>query len=56
MEVAQIILPPFLYDVQEPIIRMKDNRRYTMRDIGKLEQRIENLEKNNIIKCVRIRN
>ena len=46
MEVAQIILPPFLYDVvREPIIRMKDNRRYTMRDIGKLEQRIENLER-----------
>ncbi|GIS08932.1 MAG: hypothetical protein CM15mP113_0620 [Pseudomonadota bacterium] len=45
MEIAQITLPPYLYDVvQEPQIRMFDNRRFTMRDIGALEKRIENLE------------
>ena len=45
MAVAQITLPPYLYDVvKEPAIRMFDNRRFTMRDIGALEKRIENLE------------
>jgi len=45
MEIAQITLPPYLYDtVREPQIRMFDNRRFTMRDIGSLEKRIENLE------------
>ena len=45
MEVATIILPPYLYNPkQEPEIRMRDNRRFTMRDIANLEKRIENLE------------
>ena len=45
MEVAQITLPAYLYDtIREPRIRMFDNRRFTMRDIGALERRIENLE------------
>jgi len=45
MEIARITLPAYLYNTtQEPIIRLLDNRRFTMRDIGKLEERIENLE------------
>ena len=44
MEIAQIILPPYLYDVKDAEIRLRDNRRFTMRDIGALEKRIENLE------------
>ena len=44
MEIATIILPPYLYDVSDAEIRLKDNRRFTMRDIGALEKRIENLE------------
>ena len=44
MEVAQLILPPYLYDVRDAEIRLRDNRRFTMRDIGELEKRIENLE------------
>ena len=45
MEVAEIILPPYLYNVDtQPSIIMKDNRRFTMRDIGALEKRIINLE------------
>ena len=45
MEIAEIDLPPYLYDpVIEPQIRLRDNRRFTMRDIGALERRIENLE------------
>ena len=44
MEIATINLPPYLYAPQSAIISQKDNRRYTMRDIGKLENRISNLE------------
>ena len=45
MEIAQISLPAYLYDPsKDPRILLRDNRRFTMRDIGKLEDRIENLE------------
>ena len=45
MEVAEITLPPYLYDpVKGPKIRLYDNRRFTMRDIGKIEKRVSNLE------------
>ena len=45
MELAQIKLPAYLYNpTTEPEILLRDNRRFTMRDIGKLEDRIENLE------------
>ena len=41
MHIATITLPAYLYDVDDAEIRAVDNRRYTMRDIGKLEDRIE---------------
>ena len=44
MHVATINLPAYLYNSDDAEIRLIDNRRYTMRDIGKLEDRIENLE------------
>jgi hypothetical protein len=45
MEIAEIALPAYLYDtVRNPLIRLCDNKRFTMRDIGDLEKRIENLE------------
>ena len=45
MEIAEIGLPAYLFDtVNHPIITLKDNKRYTMRDIGALERRIETLE------------
>lgn len=45
MELAQISYPAYLYNPQkDPQILLRDNRRFTMRDIAKLEQRIENLE------------
>lgn len=44
MLLATIELPAYLYDVDTATITMEDNRRYTMRDIGKLEDRIETLE------------
>jgi len=44
LEVASIILPPYLYKTSDAIIQMVDNKRYTMRDIGAMEDRIETLE------------
>ena len=45
MEVAEISLPAYLYDtVRDTTITLTDNKRFTMRDIGNLEKRIENLE------------
>lgn len=44
MTIANISLPPYLYNVDDATVTLIDNRRYTMRDIGKLEDRIENLE------------
>ena len=44
MEIATISLPPYLYNPNNVTINLVDNRRYTMRDIGTLEDRIENLE------------
>jgi hypothetical protein len=45
MEIATITLPPYLYNPADAQVSLNDNRRYTMRDIGKLEDRIENLER-----------
>ena len=44
MLLADIILPPYLYNTRDAQITLADNRRYTMRDIGSLESRIESLE------------
>lgn len=44
LELASIILPPYLFDTSDARIDMVDNRRYTMRDIGALENRVETLE------------
>ncbi len=44
MHVATISLPPYLYDPNNIKISLVDNKRYTMRDIGKIEDRVENLE------------
>jgi hypothetical protein len=45
MEIATIKLPPYLYNPSDAIITLVDNRRYTMRDIGLIEDRVENLER-----------
>jgi len=44
MELASITLPPYLYNPNSVGITLIDNRRYTMRDIGLLENRIDTLE------------
>ena len=45
MQLAEISLPAYLYDPDDASITMIDNRRYTMRDIGNLEDRVESLER-----------
>jgi len=45
MEIATIQLPPYLYNPQDAVIQLRDNRRYTMRDIGFIDNRVENLER-----------
>ena len=44
MTLYTLILPPFVMSPAEIVARYVDNRRYTMRDIGELDQRIQNLE------------
>ena len=44
MELGTIQLPAYLYDPDDAVVKMVDNVRFTMKDIGKLEDRIENLE------------
>jgi hypothetical protein len=45
MHLATLELPAYLYSTSDATLTMVDNRRYTMRDIGNLEDRIENLER-----------
>ena len=44
MLLATIELPAYLYDVNDVSITFKDNRRYTMRDIGDIDKRVSTLE------------
>ena len=45
LEIATINMPPYLYDTEDSSITISENKRYTMSDIKKLEDRIESLEK-----------
>lgn len=44
MTIANLLLRPYTANPTDCAVSVVDNRRYTMRDIGKLEKRIENLE------------
>ena len=44
MLLATIFVNPYTYDESDLSIDLQDNRRYTMRDIGAIETRVENLE------------
>ena len=44
LKLYDLELPPFVHDVLDIEIQPVDNSRYTMKDIGKLKDRIENLE------------
>ena len=41
---ATFFIPPYTRNVSDVKVRQRDNRRYTMKDIGKIERRITNLE------------
>ena len=44
LDIATIIMPPYVYDAEEVVIQEITHKRYTMRDIELLEQRISNIE------------
>jgi hypothetical protein len=45
MAIYHVIMKPFVYDIKKDIsLRFIENKRYTMRDIGRLEERISNIE------------
>ena len=44
MHLYDLFLPAFTFNHNDVVIKKVDNRRYTMRDIGRLEQRIESVE------------
>jgi hypothetical protein len=44
LELATVYLPPYLCNAETAEVELKEHRRYTMADIGRLESRIENLE------------
>ena len=44
LNIANIALPPYLYDVKDVEISFVDHKRYQMSDIFRLENRIKNLE------------
>lgn len=44
LELSEITIPPYPSQPKDVQIRLLKNRRFTMRDIGKLNERVENLE------------
>lgn len=44
MLLATVFMNPYTYNEKDLRIKLEDNSRYTMRDVGALERRIENLE------------
>jgi len=44
MHIYTLDIPAYTFSVDDITINSQDNRRYTMRDIGNLERRIENVE------------
>ena len=54
MDLATISLPPYLYNPQDAVIDLVDNRRYTMRDIGDIDQRVANLEETTTLSLLEV--
>ena len=44
MTLATLVWPPYTFDPTDVKVFLVDNRRYTMRDIGAIEDRVEHLE------------
>ena len=45
LDIALLSLPPYVYDAKEVSVSPVKHKRYTMKDIERLEQRISNVEK-----------
>lgn len=45
MTLATIQIPAYVFNTEDIKISLEDNRRFTMRDIGQIEDRLENLER-----------
>ena len=54
MDLATIDLPAYLYNPQDARITLVDNRRYTMRDIGDIDQRVANLEETTTLSLLEV--
>tara|TARA_A100001011_G_scaffold400269_1_gene513697 strand:+ start:19074 stop:26462 length:7389 start_codon:yes stop_codon:yes gene_type:complete len=54
MELATISLPPYLYNPQDATLTLIDNRRFTMRDIGNIEDRVTNLEETTTLSLLEV--
>ena len=54
MQLATITLPSYLYDTQDAILSLVDNRRFTMRDIGDIEDRVTNLEETTTLSLLEV--
>ena len=54
MELASIGLPAYLYNTQDAVLTLVDNRRFTMRDIGDIEDRVANLEETTTLSLLEI--
>ena len=54
MELATIELPAYLYNTQNAKINLIDNRRFTMRDIGDIENRVSNLEETTTLSLLEV--
>ena len=44
MKIAEFTFPAYMLDIDDARVAKENNKRYTMRDIGRLEQRLENVE------------
>ena len=44
MHLYDILLPPYTFKTSDVQVEAIDNRRYTMRDIGRIQKRVENIE------------
>jgi hypothetical protein len=44
LELAEIVVPPYPSQPKDVVIRLLKNKRYTMRDIGKMNERLERVE------------
>ena len=44
LQIASIVIPPYVTDVNDIYIQKYDNKRYTMSDIGLLDRRLSNVE------------